>query len=102
MAVLLTFILAPLVTALERFRLPRPLAIFLSLCLVFAVAGGVGYLVGRQFLSLANHLPEYEANVSEKVDRFRLSGEGTSPITKAKNVIALSHLLIRDHAGAFE
>jgi predicted PurR-regulated permease PerM len=87
MAVLLTFILAPLVKFLERFRIPRVLSIVLSLSLGFALIGGVSYLVGRQFLSLADHLPEYEANISAKLDKFRLDGEGTSPITKAKNVI---------------
>ena len=87
LSVLLTFVLAPLVTGLERLRLPRTLAIILSLGLVFALTGGVGYMVGRQFLSLANHLPEYEENISAKVDSFRLGGEGESPITKAKTVI---------------
>jgi predicted PurR-regulated permease PerM len=86
-AVLLTFILVPLVKFLERLRIPRAVAIFFSLGLVFALSGGVAYLVGRQFLSLADHLPEYEKNVSAKLDKFRLDGEGTSPITKAKNVI---------------
>src|ERR1700712_3507982 len=67
-AVLLTFILSPLVKLLERLRLPRALAIILTLSLVFAVIGGVGYAVGRQFLSLASHLPEYEKNIIAKTE----------------------------------
>jgi predicted PurR-regulated permease PerM len=87
MGVLLTFILAPLVTRLERMYLPRVLAIIVSLSLVLATIGGVGYLVGLQFLSLADHLPEYEKNINNKIDRLRLPSEGQSPITKAKTVI---------------
>lgn len=87
MSVLLTFVLLPLVRILERFRLPRSVAILLSLTFVLVVIGGVGYVVGRQFLLLADHLPEYEQNIADRTERFRFPRASSSPITKAKTVI---------------
>jgi predicted PurR-regulated permease PerM len=67
LAILLAFILTPLVEWFENRGLPRAASVILVLVLVVAALGGLGYVVGGQFASLADQLPTYHANVQEKL-----------------------------------
>src|SRR5947209_1892364 len=67
LAILLSFALAPIARRLERFGLPRALAVILTVVTVLAGLGGVGFVVGRQLTQLANELPEDEKNIINKV-----------------------------------
>ena len=71
LAILFSFILAPLVQWLVRRGLPRSSSVALILILVFTVLGGVTYVVGGQFASLANQLPTYQANIQKKLVALR-------------------------------
>ena len=62
LAILLSFILAPLVQWVVRRGLPRSSSVALVLILVFTVVGGVTYVVGGQFASLADQLPRNGGN----------------------------------------
>jgi predicted PurR-regulated permease PerM len=84
LAVLLTFVLMPVVRRLERLNIPRLPAILITLTLAFAVVGGIGYVVGRQFMALADKLPEYEQNILAKTQM--LQPAENSPLTKAARV----------------
>ncbi len=53
LAVLLSFVLAPLVRALGRFRVPRVAAVLLVVALGFGLILGLGAVMGRQATSLA-------------------------------------------------
>ena len=86
LALLFSFLLAPLVTRLERWRLPRIPAVLLAVGLAFAVLAGVGYLVGMQLLDLTYKLPSYKANISQRIAAIKKSG-GNSPLTTASNTI---------------
>jgi predicted PurR-regulated permease PerM len=57
MAVLLTFLLAPPVTWLQRRRLPRALAVGIVVSVAGLVVAGVGWLFTSQVLNLASELP---------------------------------------------
>jgi predicted PurR-regulated permease PerM len=70
-AVLLTFILNPVVSALERLRLGRVLAVSISAVLAFSILIGVGWLVVRQLGALAHELPQYRRNIREKIADLR-------------------------------
>lgn len=74
LAVLLTFLLAPLTARLERLGLPRALSVALVLILMLTVIGGVGYVVGGQFASLAEHIPDYQEKVRAKLTKLKPSG----------------------------
>lgn len=76
-AVLLTFLLAPGVTRIERF-VGRPAAILSVVLLTFSVAGGAGWIVAGQLSALAESLPSYRANIREKVADLRSAGRGGS------------------------
>jgi predicted PurR-regulated permease PerM len=68
LAVLFTFVLTPLVSALERIRFPRFLAVFLVVGVAVAAFGGIGWTVANQLIDVTNQLPSYKTNIKEKID----------------------------------
>src|SRR6187551_3469816 len=76
LSALLTFLLSPLVTRLERW-LGRILAVLLVAALIFSAMGGAGWVLTRQLVDLATKLPEYKGNIVEKLHAFRTPKGGT-------------------------
>ena len=76
LASLLTFLLAPLVTRLERW-IGRIAAVLLVVMMIFAMLGGAGWVFTRQIIDLATQLPSYKQNIAAKLHAIRLSNEGT-------------------------
>jgi predicted PurR-regulated permease PerM/methanogenic corrinoid protein MtbC1 len=68
LAVLFTFVLAPLVSALERIHFPRFIAIFLVVGIAVCGIGVMGWTVGNQLIDVTNQLPSYKTNIREKID----------------------------------
>src|SRR5688572_6663790 len=60
LAVLLCFLLAPLVTRLERWRIARAPAVIIVVSAAAAVLVLLGWVVTMQLINLADRLPEYE------------------------------------------
>jgi predicted PurR-regulated permease PerM len=77
LAVLLTFLLAPVVTALERWRLPRVGAVVVVVVLALAAVGGIGMVLVTQVVSLGGELPFYKDNIKEKISDLRLLGRNS-------------------------
>ena len=77
LAVLLTFVLTPPVSWLERWigRVPAVLA---AVTLVFLVLGLAGWGLARQAQQLAEDLPRYRVNILAKVADVRGAGKGGS------------------------
>ena len=75
LAILLTFVLTPPVTWLQRWvgRVP---AVLLIATLVFVVLGLGGWAVSRQMNRLVDDLPGYRANIREKIADVRGAGKG--------------------------
>ena len=71
LAVLLSFVLSPVVRWLEKWRLPRVPAVFLVLGLLLIALGLCGWMVGGQLVNLAENLPQYQTNVHEKLQSFQ-------------------------------
>jgi predicted PurR-regulated permease PerM len=67
LAILFSFLLAPLVTQLERVRLPRVLAILLVMLAFGAGVGAIGWIVVGQLIQVTNHLADYRENIADKV-----------------------------------
>jgi predicted PurR-regulated permease PerM len=76
LAILLSFLLAPAVRRLERWKLGRVLSTFLVVALGFSLIGAVGWAAGHQAVSLAANLPEYRANIVEKIRYLKSPSEG--------------------------
>lgn len=66
-AVLLAFLLSPMVVRLTRWGLPRAIAIILTVSIAFSVLGGIGWIVSNQVISLVRQLPNYEDNLQNKI-----------------------------------
>lgn len=77
LAILLTFLLAPIVGRLERKGLPRVASVATVLLVVVAVVAGTGYVVGHQFSTLARDAPRYADTIREKIKRLQPADEST-------------------------
>ena len=77
LAILLSFLLAPVVRRLENWRLGRIASTFIAVAIGFSVIGAIGTVASRQALSLAAKLPEYRENIREKIHALRAPRNGT-------------------------
>ena len=75
LAVLLTFLLNPVVSALHSRGLPRTPAVLVVVVLVFSLVGGIAWTVTRQFSTLAYELPGYQENLKHKISDLRDLGK---------------------------
>ena len=77
LAILLTFVLTPPVTWLERW-VGGVRAVLVVVTLVFALLGLAGWGLARQMDHLAEDLPGYRANILAKIADVRGAGKGGS------------------------
>ncbi|MBA3386680.1 MAG: AI-2E family transporter, partial [Chthoniobacterales bacterium] len=75
LAVMLTFLLSPLVARMERF-IGRIAAVLLVVAMLFGLIGGTGWLLTRQIIDLAAKLPDYQANIDSKLRTIRIPTGG--------------------------
>src|SRR5918993_2008503 len=75
LAALLSFVLSPPTTWLERWvgRVP---AVLMVVTLVFVILGAAGWGLARQMDGLADDLPRFRANILAKIDDVRGAGKG--------------------------
>jgi predicted PurR-regulated permease PerM len=92
LALLLSFVLAPLVTGLERIRLPRIVAIPIVLLTAGAVLGAVGWTVLVQLVEVTDALPAYTNNIHDKLQSFHQS-KTTSFVRAQRELDSLSKQL---------
>jgi len=71
LAVLLTFVLSPIVARLQHWHFNRLIAVIVSLCLALALVVGVGDVIFGQFSDLAHQLPHYEQTLREHITHLR-------------------------------
>lgn len=76
LAVLLTFILTPLVVLVQQRGLKRVYAVLVVVTLTFGVFGLIGWGVGAQLVGLADDLPHHKDQMKAKVARIRSSEGG--------------------------
>jgi predicted PurR-regulated permease PerM len=82
LAFLLSFMLAPLVRALERIRFPRVIAVLVVLFAATAGLGAIGWTVFSQLVEVTADLPAYTLNFQKKAMSFRQSK--TASIARAE------------------
>ena len=75
LAALITFLLAPLVSRLERW-LGKVMAVLVAMSLLLGGAISLGWAVGWQAIDLANELPGYKENIRSKLRSFQLEEGG--------------------------
>ena len=71
LAVLLGFVLAPLVRTLQRWRVPRGVAVVSVVLLAFLCIFALGSVIVTQITELAGDLPRYEFTMRQKIASLR-------------------------------
>lgn len=75
LSALLTFLLSPLVTRIERW-IGRIAAVLVVVLLIFTSLGAAGWMLSRQLVDLATKLPEYKGNIITKIHAFKMPQGG--------------------------
>jgi predicted PurR-regulated permease PerM len=86
LAVLIAFMLAPVVERLERLKLGRVPATMLVSLVALAVVASIGTVAALQAVSLAAKLPEYRHTIVQKIRALRAPKQGTT-IGRAKKAL---------------
>jgi len=71
LAILLTFLLAPIVVRLRRWHINRVIAVIVSIALALGLIGVVGAVIFGQLSDLAHQLPQYELQLRQHITHLR-------------------------------
>jgi predicted PurR-regulated permease PerM len=94
LAALLSFLLVPVSIRLERWGLPRAFASLLVVFLSLAAVATLGWVMLGQVYSLAIELPQYEQNITQKIDKLHLHSA-----SRLSNTLAMLSNEIRQLRG---
>ncbi len=83
LAVLLSFVLAPVVELLRRVRVPHVLSVLLAVLLALGLLGTGAGLIGLQVAGLAGDVPQYASTIQAKVGTLR--GETLGRLNEISN-----------------
>jgi predicted PurR-regulated permease PerM len=87
LAILLSFVLAPLVGLLQRARVPRGLAVVSVVIIAFTLIFAIGSLLAAQLTQLARDLPSYQSTIAEKIQSFRETTAGRGTLERASGML---------------
>ena len=87
LAVLLSFVLAPVVEAFAYLRVGKVASVLFAVFLAFAILVGLGAVIGRQVAQLGENLPEYQAVIGKKMETLRSSGFSKRIVEKAADAL---------------
>lgn len=87
LAILLSFVLASPVSALQRLKVPRALAVVGVVILAFAIIFAIGSLLATQLNGLAGDLPHYQATIQSKIQSVRGISGGSSTLERAAGML---------------
>jgi len=87
LAILLSFLLSPLVRMLQKARVPKTPAIIGIVLIAFSLLFGVAAVVATTLTNLAGDLPHYESNLRDKARSLKFATSGGDTIEKAANVL---------------
>ncbi len=86
-ALLLTFALAPIVSRLRKWSVPKVVAVILTVMITFIVISAFAFLVATQVSNLAQNIPTYQANIVEKVRSLKEMGAGGGLVERLSFVV---------------
>jgi predicted PurR-regulated permease PerM len=87
LAILLSFILAPVVVVLRRLRVGRVLSVILAVLLAVTIFTTLGTIVTMQVTKLAADLPRYEYTIRDKVQRAQAALGRSGVVENASSVL---------------
>ena len=77
LAILLSFVLTPLLLLLRKIKVPRVPAVIVVVTLAFAIIFGLGWMLSHQVAQLASDLPRYQHVLAGKISALRKSAESS-------------------------
>jgi predicted PurR-regulated permease PerM len=80
-ALILTFILTPVVALVERSRIGRVPSVAVTFLVAIAAAGCVGGIIVTQLVGAAQELPRYRENIQAKMEALRIPTKGPLGLT---------------------
>ena len=80
LAVLLTFLLSPVVGTLQRRGLGRVPSVLVTVLLALSILGVIGWTLTRQLVTLADELPQYSLNVHQRIADLHGASQGGSMV----------------------
>jgi predicted PurR-regulated permease PerM len=87
LAILLSFVLASPVSALQRLRVPRGIAVVGVVLFAFAIIFALGSLIATQLNRLAGDLPSYQATIQSKIQSVRGVTGSSSTLERAAGML---------------
>lgn len=87
LAILLSFVLAPLIRLLQRIHVPRAMAVISVVFIAFAAISGLAGLMATQVTQLAGDLPRYQSTMREKIASVRGSTASSGALERAADVL---------------
>jgi predicted PurR-regulated permease PerM len=86
LAVLLTYLLSPIVGLIERWGVPATAAVVGVVTLAFTALGGLAWVLALQISALGIELPKYRDNIRQKIADVRLLGR-ESGLTRVQETV---------------
>jgi predicted PurR-regulated permease PerM len=87
LAILLSFVLAPLVRLLQRWRIPRAVSVISVALVAFATIFALGGVIATQVTELAGDLPRYQLTMREKIQSLRGTAATSGTLERAADVL---------------
>jgi predicted PurR-regulated permease PerM len=87
LAILLSFLLAPLVRVLQKWRFPHAFSVIAVVALAFLALFAIGGTIAMEATKLASDLPLYRSTLDEKIGSLRSTIAEGSPFARAAGVL---------------
>jgi predicted PurR-regulated permease PerM len=87
LAILLSILLAPVVTGLQRLRVPKTLAAIMTVVMAALVVAVITGFVASAVTSLASDLPAYQSSLREKARNLKSVTTGGGTLERAAGVL---------------
>jgi predicted PurR-regulated permease PerM len=83
LALLLAFVLEPIVWHLQRWHVPRTVGSFLAIALLLSCVYGIGHFAYNSAVAFLGDLPKYSSRLGETMMQFRQRTEQLKKTTEA-------------------
>ncbi len=86
LALLFSFLLSPVVKAIQHLRVPRMVAVVFVLAVAFCLAVGTGWGVTDQLIDIINELPLYRDNIHAKIVAAQAPGSVSKLVSSLEDL----------------
>ncbi|MGU3493499.1 AI-2E family transporter [Xanthobacteraceae bacterium A53D] len=87
LAILLSFVLSPVLLVMRRLRLPKTLSVAMVVLATFLALIAIGAVVASQVAQLASDLPQYQWNLREKIRSLKGATAGSGTMERVANML---------------